>query len=99
LKQSINTCLNSRDFEQKTYSFRKQVMLDLFRLDRSIQSIDSSDRKILSNIIQKNLASENKEFRESVEKKQKQCEKDLMGEAKRAGFKDYEEFDKHLTIH
>lgn len=99
LKRSIDICLNSRDFKQRTHSFRRQVMLDLFRLDKSLQSIEPMDRKVISNIIQKVLVDENKELKEVRRKKQKQCERELSGEAQRAGFEKYKELDNHLTIH
>lgn len=96
LKKSIEVCLKSQDFEKKTYSFRKQVMLDLFNLNSSVESIDPNDRRIISNTIIKILKNENEEMRKE---RGKQCDRELTEEAKRAGFKEYEELDKHLTLH
>jgi hypothetical protein len=96
LKKSIEVCLESQDFEKKTCSFRKQVMLDLFNLNSSVGSIDPSDRRIISSIIIKTLKNENEEMKKE---RGKQCDRDLTREAERAGFEKYEELDKHLTLH
>lgn len=96
LKKSIGTCLKSQDFEKKTYSFRKQVILDLFNLDTSIKSIEQDDCRILSTTIREILENENGEMRKERGRK---CDRELTEEAERAGFEKYEELDKHLTIH
>lgn len=100
LERAIRACSIAQDFRKKTFSFNRQVLLEVFKCN-SLSTIDQDDRKIISKIVRRLIACENKEPEENQTKERlkKQCNRDLEKEAKRAGFKEYDELDKHLTIH